>query len=112
MELKNKALGEIRPLVEEFKRELEGLYGSRLRELILYGSYARGEAETGSDLDFLLVLDKVEDPLAERESLSELICKLSLKYGVVLSVLPVSERALNEGQKPLYLNVRREGVAV
>jgi len=66
-------MDEIKPLLQELKGELRKIYGPRLKQLILYGSYARGEAETGSDLDCMVVLDEVEDPLAEREGLSELI---------------------------------------
>lgn len=113
MKIKNetKSLDEIRPILEEFKWELQRIYGPRLKRLILYGSYARGEAEEGSDLDLLVVLDRADDPLAERERLSEVIFKLSLKYNIVLSVLAVAEQAL-ERPKPLFLNVKREGITV
>jgi predicted nucleotidyltransferase len=36
-----------------FRNTLEGRFGGRLRELILYGSYARGEANEDSDVDVL-----------------------------------------------------------
>ncbi len=112
MKARGTSMDKIKPLLQELKGELSKIYGPRLKQLILYGSYARGDAETGSDLDFMVVLDELEDPLAEREGLSELISKLSLQYSVVLSVLPVAEQALHEGQKPLFLNVKREGVPV
>lgn len=104
-------LERIRPILEEFKRELRRIYGPRLRRLILYGSYARGEAEGGSDIDLLVVLDRTDDPLSERERLSEVIFKLALKYNIVLSVLTIAERDL-ERPKPLLLNVKREGIPV
>lgn len=104
-------LERIRPILEEFKRELQRIYGPRLKRLILYGSYARGEADEGSDLDLLVVLDRADDPLSERERLSEVIFKLALKHNIVLSVLPIAERDL-ERPKPLFLNVKREGIAV
>jgi predicted nucleotidyltransferase len=100
------------PLLQEFKREVQTVYGPRFRQLILYGSYARGEAQQGSDVDVLLVLEGVSDPLAERERLSELICRLALEYDVVLSVIPVDEHALMTLRKPLFLNAKREGIAV
>lgn len=108
---KREGLEKLRPVLEEFKRELRGIYGPRFKQLIVYGSYARGEAEEGSDLDLLVVLDRADDPLAERERLSEVIFKLALKYNIVLSVLPIAERDL-ERPKPLLLNVKREGIAV
>jgi predicted nucleotidyltransferase len=33
---------------------LQELYGDRFRGLLLYGSYARGEADEGSDVDLCL----------------------------------------------------------
>jgi len=99
-------------LLRELKEALQGIYGERLRRVVLYGSYAREEAVEGSDVDVMVVLDRVEDPLAERESLSGLIFELSLKYHVVLSVLLVGEEEFLKGRSPLFLNVRREGVTL
>lgn len=104
-------LERIKPVLEEFKRELREIYGPRLMRLVLYGSYARGEADEGSDLDLLVVLDRADDPLAERERLSEVIFKLALKYNTVLSVLTIAEHDL-ERPKPLLLNIKREGIAI
>lgn len=40
---------------------LRKLYGERLRGLALYGSYARGEADDGSDVDVVVLLDELDD---------------------------------------------------
>jgi len=48
----------------------------------------------------------------ERERLSEVIWWLALQHGVVLSVLPVDEKVFETRQKPLFLNVRREGIVI
>jgi|LZCG01.1.fsa_nt_gb predicted nucleotidyltransferase len=111
-ESRRKSLEEVRPILSELKRELSMIYGSRLKYLLVYGSYARGEAEEGSDSDLMVVLDQAEDPLAEQERLSELLFELSLKYDIVLSVLPVGKYALEQERKPLFINAKREGVSV
>jgi predicted nucleotidyltransferase len=100
------------PILEELKQEIQMEFGPRFRQMILYGSYARGEAQQGSDMDILLVLKDVSDPLVERERLSELLWRLALKYDIVLSVIPVDEHALETRQKPLFINVKREGVII
>ena len=46
-----------------FKAALTSRFGARLRELVLFGSYARGDAHDESDVDVLVVVDG----LAERE---------------------------------------------
>ena len=47
---------EIRDVIEAFKKEFEKLYGKRLNRVILYGSYARGDA-TEDDIDLLIVVE-------------------------------------------------------
>ena len=79
MMARKEGLEKIGPILEGFKQELKRIYGPRFKRLIVYGSYARGEAEEGSDLDLLVVLDQVDDLLAERERLSDVILELSLR---------------------------------
>jgi len=43
----------------EAKRRLQAVFGARLLELRLFGSVARGEAGRESDVDLLVVLDRV-----------------------------------------------------
>jgi predicted nucleotidyltransferase len=98
--------------LEQLKDKVQEIYGPRFRRMILYGSYARGEAQEGSDVDILLVLKNVSDPLAERERLSDVLWQLALEHTIVLSVLPVDEHAFETRQTPLFLNVKREGVTL
>lgn len=107
-----KAIETAKPILQELKREAQAIYGQRFQQMILYGSFARGEAQKGSDLDILLILKDVSDPLAERERLSELLWRLALEHDVVLSVLPVDAQAFETRQKPLFLNVKREGITI
>ena len=46
----------IRQIAEEHKSRLKSLYGDELVELVLFGSYARGEEHEESDVDFAIVL--------------------------------------------------------
>ncbi|MEK7256165.1 MAG: nucleotidyltransferase domain-containing protein, partial [Bacteroidota bacterium] len=41
---------DIEPLLADFKQGVKKLYGNRLKAAILFGSYARGEARTDSDI--------------------------------------------------------------
>ena len=43
---------EIEPVLKEFKRQIGELYGARLKKVVLYGSYARGQGnDEHSDID-------------------------------------------------------------
>jgi predicted nucleotidyltransferase len=90
---------------------LRSIYGSRLLELILFGSVARGEGDPESDLDVLAVLRGPLDRAVERRRLDEPLWELMLAVGRVVSVIPVEQHDLDD-ESPLMLNVRREGVRV
>jgi predicted nucleotidyltransferase len=51
-------------LIERAGRALLGAASSPAR-VILFGSYARGDARDGSDLDFLVIEREVDDRAAE-----------------------------------------------
>lgn len=47
-------------LTADFKQAMQDLYGDRLANVILYGSYARGDFYAESDVDFMVVLKDSE----------------------------------------------------
>lgn len=100
----------LKTVLDEFKAELRWLYGDRLKDIILYGSYARGDARDESDIDVMVVLRDVVAPGREIDRMIDVITDINLKYGVLLAVVPVSEEKFLGVNSPLLLNVRREGV--
>lgn len=100
----------IEHIVREFKAALQSLYGDRLGEVMLYGSYARGDYDDESDIDLMVVLkDEQVDTYRGIRRLSELDTLFLLKYGIVLSVLPTSVARLNKSVMPIYDEIRRDG---
>ena len=89
---------------------LQKLYGGRYRGLVLYGSRARREANEGSDVDLLLILDGVVEVGREIRRSSKLAAFLSLEAGLVLSLVPVSIEDYRASSDPYLINARREGV--
>lgn len=99
-------------ILTELHRHFKTLYGPRLARLILYGSQARGEAEPGSDIDVMVVLEGPINPGQEIERTGEIISELSLEYDEVISCVFVSTKQFEQEQSPLLLNVRREGITI
>lgn len=97
-------------------RGLEDLYGARYEGLVLYGSYARGEAREGSDVDLLVLLEgeQGEEDRVERARevlrMEPVVWPLSLESGYVLSVLPVGVRDFRGAEEPFLWNAREEGI--
>jgi len=97
-------------LLKELKEALQGLYGSRLRGLYLYGSYARGEAIVDSDVDLLVVLDGIESYGAEIDRTGSIISSLSLKYGVSISRVFASQQDWSQRSTSSLANVGDEAI--
>ncbi|MBI5559949.1 MAG: nucleotidyltransferase domain-containing protein [Deltaproteobacteria bacterium] len=112
--MKNKTLNQrdVGDILSELKAELKRLYKERLVSIILYGSYARGEAAKGSDIDVTVVLKGKVSPGKEIDYMLDTTTDLDLKYNTLISVYPVSEEAFRKVKSPLILNVRREGINV
>lgn len=103
---------DIRAVLREVKERLERLYKERLVSVILYGSYARGEALKDSDIDLVVVLKGGVRPGREIDYMLDVVTDLNLKYNTLISICPVSENAFKTVKSPLILNVRQEGICL
>jgi predicted nucleotidyltransferase len=101
---------EVLQIAARARAGLEKIYGSRLRGVYLYGSYARGEQNDDSDIDIAVVLDEVTDRFAERERISWLRVELGLEVNDLVSFIIVRERDFNCGSREVYRAIKREGV--
>jgi len=101
---------EIKNILAELKNELKKIHGINLRQLLLYGSYARDEAKPGSDVDILMVMEEFNNIWEIIQKNSELVQDICLKYGLVISLIPVKVLKYNTQKTPLIMNVKREGI--
>lgn len=103
----------IEPILKEFKQQVTELYGQRLKKVVLYGSYARGQAnDEHSDIDLAVVLDEVVEPCEEINRMADIFTDLNLEHNILIAVYPVSESNFEKLDSPLLINVRKEGIAV
>ncbi|QKZ14702.1 nucleotidyltransferase domain-containing protein [Spirosoma sp. KUDC1026] len=101
----------VESIIHEFKDALLVLYGDRLRDVVLYGSCARGDYNNESDIDLMVVLtDEQVDTYAEIRRIAELEATFLLQYGLAISPLPVSYANYLTSFGPVYQEVRKEDV--
>jgi len=104
---------EIAQILKEFKRKITGLYGKRLKKVVLYGCYARGQGnDEHSDIDLAIVLAGAVDPCEEIDRMADIFTDLNLEHNVLIAVYPVSESDFEKVESPLLINVRKEGITV
>lgn len=103
---------DVRALVEQVAQELLKVHGERLRKVVLFGSWARGDADAESDVDLLVVLDRVESRRRARRRAQDLLFDHLLEDGAVISQIVVSEDEYRLAATPLLMRVRAEGTEV
>ncbi len=101
--------------IRDLTADIKKIYGKKLKELILFGSCARGDFDKGSDVDILILLDVAKEAVPEeRGKIREVISALDEKYEYELLLSPVirsySEFNKWESVVPFYQNVQNEGI--
>jgi predicted nucleotidyltransferase len=102
----------VRNALKALERALRELYGERAPIVIVYGSQARREATSASDIDVLLVYPGEIRPGQEIRRLGDILAEINLRYQELVSVLPVSEEDFQQRATPFWVNIRKEGVPI
>lgn len=98
-------------ILKLFLAEIRSRLGNRLKNILLFGSRARGDYSVDSDYDCLLIVDETSREL--EDVVDEVAGDFLYRYGAVFSIFPVSEtRYKTQKYNPLFMNVRNEGIAV
>ncbi len=92
--------------------QLEGLFGEHLKTVVLFGSYARGDAGEGSDVDVLVLVDLPRREIVNyRRSVASIAGEYLFSDGLLLSLLLENETFFEQNCRilPFYQNIVREG---
>lgn len=98
-------------IIQELITGLKEIYGDTLKEITLYGSYARGNQTEESDIDIAILLTDISDRDKTRQ-LTKFSTALDLKYDKVFSILDIDYAQYKKwvGKMPFYRNIERDGV--
>lgn len=83
-------------------------------EAILYGSEARGDAHSESDIDVLILLDNERRDLKREDEIAGELYDIELATGVLISpmIMPRKQWESRPFKTPFYINVMNEGVRI
>jgi hypothetical protein len=101
----------LRPPLEAFAARLRARFGDRLRELRLFGSYARGEADEDSDIDVLVLVDGLTDP--EWRTVFDDLAPVLIETGLPIAPLAMSTQrleSLRQAERLLASDLDQEGI--
>lgn len=93
--------------------ECNELFRNKIKHAYLYGSYARGDYNSNSDVDILLTVDMDASEISKyRSAVAKVTSGLSLDYDVTVSVTvkPLAQFIRFSNVLPYYQNVLKEGV--
>jgi predicted nucleotidyltransferase len=99
-------------LAREAARRLKDAYGERLVDMVLFGSWVRGQAHEESDVDLLVVLDEVADRSGERDRIVEVLFDLEADSRRAIQAFPVAKADAQTDRQAFVGAALREGTTV
>ena len=106
---------ELQIVTENVVRSVLYLLEDKINKIILYGSYARGDFDSESDIDILILLDCDEQELRNyRRRMTVLASRLSLENDIEVSLLLKTRNSFEEriSSLPFYQKIKKEGVVI
>ena len=102
-------------ILRQFAEEAKNIFGKTLVQVILYGSYARGDFSESSDIDIMILTTLNDNEIRAIEGkIFDAAYELEFSEGVQISVNIKNEGHFNYwlGALPYYDNIKKEGVII
>jgi len=89
------------------------VYGDVIEEIILYGSYVRGQEMPESDIDIAVIL-RLPDTDELHRKMIDIVVDNELDLEITLSVITIEKDNFNEWKStlPFYKNLLKEGISL
>lgn len=102
-------------VIRQYVSAIQNIYGNHLKQIILYGSYARGNFHKDSDIDIMVLVDLSNIQI---ESYSDKLSELGFEYNIKHDIwfMPIVKNIEHFQQwcpiYPFYSNVAKEGISL
>jgi predicted nucleotidyltransferase len=98
-------------ILSDLKNHLLKNYSKPVKDIVLFGSQARGDSGEYSDYDILIILDNDYSGKDENKIL-DLCFDIDLKYNILLDVHLISRKELTSirGRQPVFVNALNYGI--
>lgn len=106
---------QLKEITSDLTEYLVNIFGSKLKQIILFGSYARGDHDEWSDLDLMVLVDEEDQVIKTHDAdIAGLMSDIAIKYGVIPSVIEKNYNHFYHWAEflPFYSNVLDEGVVI
>lgn len=106
---------ELKTILTEISQTAKSILGNKLDSVILYGSYARGDYDSESDIDIMILTDIPREQLCNYKSdFTHLTSELGLKFDIVVTITLKDTETFNKylNVVPFYQAIKKEGVPV
>lgn len=98
------------PPLDQIRPRLERAFGSRLRDILLYGSRARGDNRPDSDVDVMVVLEGPFRLHVDLDRTVDALYPLQLETDLLIHAMPVPAADFDAQEFAIYRDVHREGM--
>ena len=105
----------VQKILNNFLEEVKVILGNRLKKIMLYGSYARGDYNKNSDIDIMILTDLTDKEISEYSNqIWEICADIEIDKGIVISPLirNIDNFEAWVDVKPFYINIKNEGVVL
>lgn len=105
----------IMKIINEYTEKIKSCVKDSLSEVIVYGSFARGDYDEHSDIDIMILVNSDDSSMKLfQDELCDEAFELEMQYGRVVSPIIIGKDFFDywSDTLPFYKNVRNEGVKV
>ncbi len=113
--LEKKTDEELKVITDEIVRRMLENEKLKIDKIILYGSYARGDADEGSDIDIMVLCDNTDEDVKKNEH--NVFCEgwdIGYNHDIIVQTVTKSKEHFYSwvDDLPYYRNVRDEGIVI